>query len=131
MDNSLKTAYILVEAMKENSALTTLLGSADKIWPLAAVDATAFPFVIYSRDQVAVNYTKCCNHDNTVMVTFRVYSDNYVEALNIANEIRNILEHKQLITEDIQINEMQIASVSEMYGENAFCQAISFQMLVE
>lgn len=131
MDNSLKTAYILVEAMKENSALTTLLGSADKIWPLAAVDATAFPFVIYSRDQVAVNYTKCCNHDNTVMVTFRVYSDNYVEALNIANEIRNILEHKQLITEDIQINEMQIASVSEMYGENAFCQSISFQMLVE
>lgn len=131
MDNSLKTAYILVEAMKENSALTTLLGSADKIWPLAAVDATAFPFVIYSRDQVAVNYTKCCNHDNTVMITFRVYSDNYVEALNIANEIRNILEHKQLITEDIQINEMQIASVSEMYGENAFCQAISFQMLVE
>ena len=131
MDNSLKAGYYLVEALKDNEELVALLGE-DKIWPLAAIDATAFPFVLYSRDQVSVQYTKCCNHDNQVVITFRVYSKDYLQGLNIANKIRDLLEHKKLIiTDEIQINEMKIVSVSEMYGEDAFCQAISFQMYVE
>lgn len=131
MDNSLKAGYYLVEALKENEELVALLGS-DKIWPLAAIDATAYPFIIYSRDQVNVQYTKCCNHDNQIVITFRVYSNDYLQGLEIANKLRDLLEHKKLIVPDeIQINEMKITSVSEMYGENAFCQLISFQMYVE
>ena len=130
MDNSLKAGYYLVEAIKNDENLVALLGE-NKIWPLAAIDATAYPFVIYSRDQINVQYTKCCNHDNQVIITFRVYSNDYLQGLNIANTIRDLLEHKKLISDEIQINEMKITSVSEMYGEDAFCQSISFQMFVE
>lgn len=130
MDNSLKAGYYLVEAIKNDENLVALLGE-NKIWPLAAIDATAYPFVIYSRDQINVQYTKCCNHDNQVIITFRVYSNDYLQGLNIANTIRDLLEHKKLISDEIQINEIKITSVSEMYGEDAFCQSISFQMFVE
>lgn len=131
MDNSLKAGYYIVEAIKDNQDLVDLVGE-NKIWPLAAIDATAYPFIIYSRDQVSVQYTKCCGHDNQVIVTFRVYSIDYLQGLEIVNVLRNLLEHKKLIiTDEIQINEMKVASVSEMYGEDAFCQAISFQMFVE
>ena len=130
MDNSVKAGYYIVEALKNESELTELLGQ-DKIWPLAAIDATAFPFILYSRDSINVQYTKCCNHDNQVVITFRVYSKNYLESLDIANTLRSILEHKQLITEDIKINEMKLISVNELYGEDAFCQLLSFQMFVE
>lgn len=130
MDNSLKAGYYLVEAIKNDENLVALLGE-NKIWPLAAIDATAYPFVIYSRDQINVQYTKCCNHDNQVIITFRVYSNDYLQGLNIANTIRDLLEHKKLISDEIQINEIKITSVSEIYGEDAFCQSISFQMFVE
>lgn len=130
MDNSLKAGYYIVEALNQDSELVALLGS-NKIWPLAAIDATAFPFIIYSRDNVNVQYTKCCNHDNQVIITFRVYSNDYLQALDIANKLRDTLEHNQLITDDIKINEMKLISVSEMYGEDTFCELLSFQMFVE
>ena len=131
MDNSLKTGYYIVEAIKDNDELIEMIGE-DKIWPLAALESTTFPYIIYSRDQIAVQYTKCCNHDNQVVITFRVYSNDYLQALEIANQLRNLLEHKQLVIKDeIYINEIKVASVSEMFSEDSFCQAISFQMAVE
>ena len=88
IDNSLKIGKYLLEVLNDDEDLMTALGE-DKIWPLAAREGTLFPYVIYTRDTANVQYTKVVGHDNTLTITYRVYSNDYDEGLNIVNMIRN------------------------------------------
>ena len=130
MDNSLKIGTYLLDVLDDSTELITALGTG-KIFPLVAKEGTTYPFVIYSRDQVTVQYTKQVGHDNTVIITYRVYSDDYDEALNITNIIRNLLERKTVTFQDIKINDIRLASTSELFTEDGFCQVITFQTMVE
>lgn len=132
VDNSLKAGQYLLDVLNDNDELTEALGGDNKIWPLVAKEGTQFPFVIYTRDQVSVQYTKFPGHDNTLIISYRVYSDSYDEALNIVNIIRNILERRNIKFEnDIRINDIRVASVGEYFSEDGFCEMISFQTQVE
>lgn len=131
MDNSIKAGQYLYDVLKDQQELTDYVGN--KIFPIVVTkEGTTYPFVVYTRDQVSVQYTKVVGHDNTVIITYRVYSDKYDEALEIANIIRNILERRTIKFEDeITINDIKIASLGELYNDDGFCQVISFQMMVE
>lgn len=131
MDKSMMTGSYLLEVLNDQTILTDVLGN-DKIFPLVAKEDTTYPFVVYTRDSVQIQYTKQLNHDNLVTLTYRVYSDNYDQGVEIANIIRNLLEHKQLVVEnEIKINEIRVAGMYETFSDNGFCQQISFQMYVE
>lgn len=131
MDNSMMTGNYLLEVLNDQEELISVLGEG-KIFPLVAKEDTTFPFVIYTRDNLNVQYTKVVGHDNIVNITYRVYSDNYDEAITIANIIRNILERKNInIPNIIKINDIRITNMYEQFTENGFCEAITFQTYVE
>ena len=131
MDNSLKTGQYLLDVLNDNDDLIEALGE-DKIWPLAARENTLYPFVIYNRDVPQITYTKQIVHDNIINITYRVFSTDYDEGLNIANIIRNTLERKTINFEnEIKINDIWVQSVFETFAEDAFCQTIVFRMMVE
>lgn len=129
MDNSIKTGQYLYNVLKDQPQIIATVGN--KIFPIVAKEGTTYPFIIYTRDQISVQYTKIPGHDNTIIITYRVYSDNYDEALEIVNIVRNLLERQTITFEDIKINDIRISSVGEFYNEDGFCQTISFQMMVE
>lgn len=131
MDNSFKTGQYILEVLNDNTDLMELVGTG-KIFPLVAKEDTSYPFVVYSRDSVNTQYTKVIGHDNTVLITYRIYSDKYDEALEIANKIRNILERKTITIQDtIRINDIRLLSIFEQFTDDGFLQSLTFTMTVE
>lgn len=63
-----------------------------KVFPLVANADTTFPFVVYSRTGLSVEYCKDGTIENEVEIQVLAVSDNYVTSLEIANHIRRILE---------------------------------------
>lgn len=132
MDNSMLVGNYLLEVLNDpDNGLVEILGE-NKIFPLVAKEDTTYPFVIYTRDSLSVQYTKLVGHDNTINISYRVYSDNYDDTVIITNKIRSILERKSItIDNEIKINDLRIIGLQENYSENGFCQILTFTTQVE
>lgn len=131
MDNSLKIGQYILEVLKDNEELISLLGE-DKIWPIVARQDTLLPYITYTRDASNIQYTKITGHDNSISFTYRVFSEDYDEGLNIVNLLRNILERRTInFPNEIRINDIKVQSVYESFADDVFCQTITFSALVE
>ena len=137
MDNSLKLGQYFLSFLESNSELMQLLGAnrQNKIFPLIAKEGTQYPLVIYTRESISTRYTKPTypvgGWDNTVSISYRIYSDKYDEALEIANLIRNILEGRNYKDQNIVINHVELVSCYESFVEDAFVQTLTFSTMVE
>lgn len=129
MDNSLLIGKYIYKILSEDEVLAKMV-TPKKVFPLVANADTTFPFIVYSRTGLEVQYCKDGVVENTVEVTVLAVSDKYVESLDIANQIRNILELKRYKDETIQINEIRIASVVEEYMEDAYIQRMTFNIKI-
>ena len=122
--------YIL-EVLKDNKELMSLLGE-NKIWPIVARQDTLLPYITYTRDASNIQYTKITGHDNSISFTYRVFSEDYDEGLNIVNLLRNILERRTIsFPNEIIINDIKVQSVYESFSDDVFCQVITFTAMVE
>lgn len=131
MDNSLKIGQYILEVLKDNEELMSLLGNG-KIWPIVARQDTLLPYITYTRDASNIEYTKITGHDNTIIFTYRVFSEDYDEGLNIVNLLRNILERRTInFPNEININDIKVQNVYESYADDMFIQVITFSAMVE
>lgn len=130
-DNTILIWKYLLPCIQDNEEFNSYVG--DKVFPLLANPETEYPFVIYRRDSINVQYTKSPikGWDNRVNISLGVYSNDYTTGIEILNIIRNMFENKQLITDEIKISEIQVTDVSEMKGDDCYIQTISFTMLAE
>ena len=89
-----------------------------------------FPFVSYVHGEIIPQYTKDGTAYDEVDVLFAVVSDDYEQTIDIATEIRSLLENKEYHKEDVDIPLIRVKSISEDYIDNAFIQMIVFNMQV-
>lgn len=125
MDNSLLIGKYIYKLLSEEEGLSGLV-TPKKIFPLIANADTTYPFVVYSRTGLSVQYCKDGLVEDTVEMQIIAVSDNYVESLEVANQIRKTLELRRYKDDDIQIRECKITSVYEEYMEDAFIQRMNF-----
>ena len=111
--------------LSEDEVLSGLVTSR-KIFPLVANADTTYPFIVYSRTSLVAEYCKDGIVEDTVDFLILAVSDNYVESLEVANQIRSILERKRYKDEDISIYDIRLASVQEEYTEDAYIQRLNF-----
>lgn len=131
MDNSLKIGQYILEVLNDNEELMSLLGEG-KIWPITPRQDTLLPYITYTRDVSNIEYTKITGHDNTIIFTYRVFSEDYDEGLNIVNLLRNILERRTInFPNEIKINDIKVQNVYESFSDDVFCQTITFSAMVE
>ena len=97
-----------------------------KISPLVANAETTYPFIVYARTSLRVDYCKDGVLENNVEFQVVAVSDNYVESLEVANRVRGVLELLRYKDEGITISECKLSSVSEEYMEDAFIQRLTF-----
>ena len=97
-----------------------------KISPLVAKAETTYPFIVYSRTSLRVDYCKDGVLENNVEFQVVAVSDNYVESLEVSNRVRGVLELLRYKDEGIIISECKLSSVSEEYMEDAFIQRLTF-----
>ena len=89
-----------------------------------------FPFVSYVHGEIIPQYTKDSTAYDEVDVLFAVVSDDYEQTIDIATEIRSLLENKEYHKEDVDIPLIRVKSISEDYIDNAFIQMIVFNIQV-
>lgn len=125
MDNSLLIGKYIYKLLSEDEVLTQIV-TPKKIFPLVANAETTYPFIVYARTGLNVAYCKDGVTENTVEMQVIAVSDKYVESLEVANQIRRILELKRFKDGDVFIRDCRLSSVYEEYIENAFVQKMIF-----
>lgn len=89
---------------------------------------TTYPFVVYARTSLYVEYCKDGVIEDTIEFQVLAVSDNYVESLEVANRIRSILELMRYKDDNVRVSECKLTSVTEEYMEDAFVQRLIFTL---
>ena len=110
MDNSILLGKYIYQMLSDDEVLSGMV-TPRKIFPLVANADTTYPFIVYSRSGIAVEYCKDGVVENTVDFQILSISDKYVESLEIANQIRYILELRRYKDDDIRISDIRLTSV--------------------
>ena len=102
----------------------------ERIFPVDAKQGTKFPFVVVARTGLIESSSKDGIYQDNIEVTVIVVDDNYVNSIEIANEIRKWLEGHIYKDEDINIRKIRLVSTSEAFYNNAYIQEMGFSILV-
>ena len=84
MDNSLLVGKYIYKLLSEDIVLSGKV-SQKKIFPLVANADTTYPFIVYARTGLVVDYCKDGTVENRIDFQIVSVSDNYVESLEVAN----------------------------------------------
>ena len=125
MDNSILASKYLLQILSQDEILQTLI-PMNNIFPLIAEEDTTFPFVVFSRTGLQVDYCKDGSCDNRLTYSFIVVSDDYFESIQIANRIRYILEDYRCKTNEVTIDPIKLQNASEQTFNDAFLQTLEF-----
>ena len=84
MDNSLLVGKYIYKLLSEDTELSGKV-SPKKIFPLVANADTTYPFIVYARTGLVVDYCKDGTVENRIDFQILSVSENYVESLEVAN----------------------------------------------
>lgn len=115
-------------ALMANTALNTKVSG--RIFPLGSKNEVAYPFVVYERTNVAVEYDKASRRYAEVDVSIYAVSDKYTDSLEIAELIADSLDKVEASYTGFAVEDAHIAGASENYIENAFVQTINFKFQI-
>ena len=99
---------------------------------LGLIRETSFPFVIYKRNSLTPEYTKDrYGTGDTVSVEIVVASDNYLNSVTIAEEVRKSLENKRGSYDNFDVIDSKLISANEDFIEDTFIQSLVFSFKTE
>lgn len=129
MPNSILIGKVIYNILNNNDSLKTYVG--DRIYPIVANEGTEFPFIVYSRTNVTPSYVKAGIYVDSTTVEINIVSTNYIESVDIANEVRNIMENiKGTSIDNLYIDEIKLSSCNEGFYEYAFVQILTFDIKI-
>ena len=128
-DNSLLIGKLVYRMLSTDEVLAGMVGK--KVFPLVANADTTFPFVVYSRTGLKVDYCKDGTIENEVEIQVLAVSDNYAQSLEIANQIRRILELFRYKDNELEVTQSKLTSVQEEYLEDAFIQRLILTLKIK
>lgn len=120
--NPLKLNIEIYNILKNDSILSALVG--DRIFPLIAQTGTIMPFLIYNRSNVTSTLTKDKRIDNEVQTTIDMVTSKYLQGIDIAIRIDEILSGNHVTSNGSFYTYVQ--SFSESYSDEAYIQTIIF-----
>lgn len=136
-DNSLLLAKYIQSVLEESEEIRTIIGNDDKkIFTLQMPDTLTYPFIWHMRAGLTVTYTKDIQFSkgwtNSIQYAVSCVSNDYIQALELANAVRHTLETFRWKTSDIHIHPIKLINVSEYSPEkNQFVEELLFQIDVD
>lgn len=118
----------IYKVLNATTALTALVG--DRIYPLGTKFEVAFPFIVYERDNVDIEYDKAQRRTANVDVSIFAVAETYTESLAIAEIISDALDKKEAVYTGFNVEDAHISSASEDFVENSFVQRINFRFQI-
>lgn len=112
---------------------STLNGSSSidcKVYPLIADNDAKFPFIIYKRINLQSNGCKDGLIEDDVEVEITVVSDKYSTSIELASNVRSLLEKQHAEYSDLNIDDASITLASEEFSNNSFIQRLHFNFKI-
>lgn len=103
----------------------------NNIYALVASENCTFPFVVFKRNNMTVEYNKDGVATNIVDVQVIIGADSYADSVEVAQIVRSELELKKGTFNGVKIIDSKITSVEEDYVNNSFAQSIIFSIKTE
>ena len=123
---SLSIGAHVYKKLSDSTELAKLV--SDKIYAISTKTETSFPFVIYKRNSLTPEYTKDrYGTGDTVSVEIVVASDNYLNSVTIAEEVRKSLESY----DNFDVIDSKLISANEDFIEDTFIQSLVFSFKTE
>lgn len=127
---SLSIGAHVYKRLSDSTELAKLV--SDKIYAISTKTETSFPFVVYKRSSLVPEYTKDrYGTGDTVSVEVVVASDNYLNAVTIAEEVRKALENKRGQYDNFNVIDANLMSADEDFIEDTFIQHLVFSFKTE
>lgn len=118
----------IYKVLNATTALTEKVG--DRIYPLGTKFEVAFPFVIYERDNVDIEYDKASRRTANVDVSIFAVAETYTDSLAIAEIISDALDKVEAHYDGFDVVDAHIYSASEDFVENSFVQRVNFRFQI-
>ena len=114
---SLSIGAHVYKKLSDSTELAKLI--SDKIYAISTKTEISFPFVIYRRNSLVPEYTKDrYGTGDTVSVEVAVASDNYLNSVTIAEEVRKALENKRGQYDNFNVIDAKLISANEDFIED-------------
>ena len=118
-----------MKGIEVGKAIKAILEDIDKVYPLVADEGTTFPFIVYRRSSLRPASTKDrYNYSETATVEIIVASNSYPESINIALQVKDLMEGTRGVYCDINIGEITLINAWEDYLEDSFIQKLTFNI---
>lgn len=101
-----------------------------KSYPLIADNDAKLPFIVYKRMNLESTGSKDGYYEDKVTMEVVVVTDKYYRGIELANQVREILEVQSTRYEGVKINDTLLTLATEDYSNNAFVQRMQFEMIV-
>lgn len=102
-----------------------------RIFPITVTNPdTPMPFVVYSRTSIVPEYAKDDLVSEVVNMDFIVVSRDYTESVEVAAALRNSLELKSGMVDDIIIRRIELDTVEENWYANTYWQILKFKFYI-
>lgn len=120
----------LRDALLSSASLRSRVG--ERIYSIAAVNGTTYPFVLCTRTAVAPDYTKDGWNSDLVTVAIEVVSRSSAEAVAIAEDVREALEESVIEHLDYTVSETMLVSATEGYDldTDTYVEALQFSIKI-
>lgn len=106
--------------------LRALIGT--RLYPVAADQGTAMPYVTYHRTALATEYTNDGAGVDTVSVSFRIVAGGYQAATEIAEEIRAALEGVGAAFGESEVRDAEVANSVDAYDVDIDAYVLTLDM---
>ena len=117
-----------------NNIYSMLSGSEDltkrvtKIFTVAA-DEAQLPYIAYRRSKLVHETAKPAGAD-TVQIDIRCYTATYAEGVELAEAVREALDYRKGQAEGIMMRSCTLVDSSEEWTDDAYVQALSFNVRI-
>lgn len=127
--DSLEIGKVIATYLTGNEELNAIINN--KVFPIVADQGTTYPFVVYKRSSLQTASSKDrYNYSEVAYVEMVVASKSYRQSVEIATKIRDVLDKKRGVLDDININEIRLDNAYEDYmsDTDVFVQYLTYRI---
>ena len=100
------------------------------IFPIVANANTKYPYIVMQRTGIRASYSKAGITEDNVTLEIIAISNDYSQSIDIAQLIRETIDGKRYMSDEIEIDDIEVECITEEFVENAYLQRLVFSMKI-
>lgn len=129
MTQAIKLTKYIRKFLLDNKELMKVVNPTS-IFPIVAQANTKYPYIVMQRTGIIASYSKAGITEDNVTLEIIVISNDYSQSIDIAQLIRETIDGKRYRSDEIEIDDIEVESITEEWVENAYLQRLVFSMKI-